>query len=663
MLEKANMVPDTGKTVAKRQFSEYAAWLQKGGIAPIGAVRIVSRGDVGEVALSELREGLMRLYGESVLDGSPSRDIELEVLPELGGGAYRLSAMNGNLSVAGGDGAGVLYGALRALLLLAAGEDFGSINEESKPAVARRVINHWDNVDGSVERGYSGKSIFFKNDTLEYDPERIRDYARLLATVGINVVVINNVNVSKGASRLISTELLPKVAKLAEIFRAYHIQIALSVHFESPIMLGGLDTADPLDPAVVSWWNAQTSEVYRHIPDFSGFLVKADSEFNGGPSAIGRSQAEGANMLARAVAPYGGVVYWRCFIYDCVQDWRDTAIDRPKAPYDLFKTLDGGFDSNVILQVKNGPSDFQVREPLSPLLGGMENTREALELQITQEYTGQQIDIYNWAVQWQEILESQVDEGVRLQDIIGGKIDTVAAVSNVGDDNNWTGNTLAQLNLYAYGRLAWNPYLKAEDITREWVRLTFSSDKELVDSVTDILMRSRSVFEKYNAPLGLCWMVNIGHHYGPSPEGYEFMNWGTYHRADLHAIGVDRTSKGTGFTKQYPDALERLYDDPETCPEDLLLYFHRLAYSYRLKSGKTLLQYIYDTHFEGVEDVKGFIQQWDALRTLLPDTTYHSVRKRLQMQLKNAEEWRDVINTYFHRKTGIPDDKGRRIYT
>lgn len=643
-------------------YSEYAAWLQKREAAPFDAVRVVADDGVEEVALTELCAGLIRLYGESAINGAAGRTVKLALAPDLGDGAYRLTAQPDGLTIFGGGGAGVLYGVFRTLILLGSGTEPESVQEEGKPAVARRTLNHWDNIDGSIERGYAGKSIFFRDGMLAYDPDRIRDYARLLASVGVNVVAINNVNVTKGSARLIGAELLPKVAELAGIFRRYHIQIAISVHFESPVMLGGLDSYDPLNPAVASWWNEQTDEIYRHIPDFSGYLVKADSEFHGGPNAIGRSQAEGANMLARAVAKHGGVVYWRCFIYDCVQDWRNTKIDRPKAPYEMFKKLDGSFDSNVILQVKNGPSDFQVREPLSPLLGHMDATREALELQITQEYTGQQIDLYNLAVQWQEIMELEVDANVRLQDVIGGKIDTVAAVSNVGDNRNWTGNTLSQLNLYAYGRLAWNPYLKAEDITREWARLTFGTKGDAAEAVTDMLMRSRAVYESYTSPLGLCWMVNVHHHYGPSPEGYEFMKWGTYHRADLHAVGVDRTAKGTGFTKQYPDVLAKRYDDLATCPEELVLYFHRLPYTHRLKSGKTLLQHIYDTHFEGAEEVKGFIRRWEELQPQLPASVYASVRERLQMQLQNAEEWRDVINTYFHRKTGVPDEKGRHIY-
>jgi alpha-glucuronidase len=314
------------------------------------------------------------------------------------------------------------------------------------------------------------------------------------------------------------------------------------------------------------------------VPDFGGFLVKADSEFRGGPASMGRTQADGANVIARAVAPYGGTVYWRCFIYDCRQDWRDTKTDRPKAAYDTFMPLDGTFEANVVLQVKYGPSDFQVREPLSPLLGAMSATRQALEFQIAQEYTGQQVDLFALAVQWEEAFASPVSGTKPLRDLMGGRIDTVAGGSNVGDAPNWTGHTLAQANLYAFGRMAWNPALTARKVTEEWIRLTFGNDPVLLGELGRMMLASRNVYEQYNAPLGIGWMVSVSDHYGPSVDGYEYMRWGTYHRADHLAIGVDRTKNGTGFTAQYRPDVAALYDDPKTCPEELLLFFHRLPY-------------------------------------------------------------------------------------
>ena len=610
-------------------YKEYNAWLQPCNRIIGYPLRLDASPEVPAIAREECTAGMERLFGGNVWQPAAQTVVSLTINRSLARESYRLSHGKDRISVEGADESGVLYGVFGLLRELAAGKLPEELALESAPAVPRRIINHWDRIDGHVERGYSGNSIFFKDNQLSFDPVRIRDYARLLASVGINVIAINNVNVNENSARLIANGMLTQAGELADIFRPYGVRIAISVHFESPVMLGGLATADPLDERVLAWWKAQTAEIYRVIPDLSGFLVKADSEFRGGPASLGRTQADGANMLARALAPYGGVVYWRCFIYNCLQDWRDTRTDRPKAAYDLFKPQDGSFGDNVILQVKNGPSDFQVREPNSPLLGAMKHTREALELQITQEYTGQQIDIFNLAVQWEEVFSFPVDKNRVLRDLVGKEIEAVAGVSNVGDDDNWTGHTLAQVNLYAFGRLAWDPGLTAKDITTEWVRLTFGTRPDVVGKLTDIMMRSRSVYEKYNAPLGLGWMVNVHLHYGPSPEGYEFMRWGTYHRANHAAIGVDRTSRGTGYTTQYDPYLTELFDNIGTCPEEMLLYFYRLPYTYTLKNGKTLLQHIYDTHFEGVEDVKGFIALWDSLEGQLPEATFASVRARL----------------------------------
>lgn len=642
-------------------YQEYDAWLQRGGAYSLQPVRL-SGPESAVFPMEELRTGLKRLFGGAVLSRDASFVFEFAqdggMMPE----AYALAGSKDRLVIRATDGSGMLYGVYALLMRLAVGERPAQIHCESAPAVTRRVLNHWDNMDGSVERGYSGKSLFFRNGRLCYSEERIRDYARLLASVGINRIAINNVNVGEQSARLITGEMLPDVARLAGIFRPFGIRLLLSVHFESPVLLGDLETADPLDPRVESWWQAAAERVYGLIPDFDGFLVKADSEFRGGPAALGRTQADGANVIARAVAPYGGTVYWRCFIYNCMQDWRDTATDRPKAAYETFMPLDGAFLDNVVLQIKYGPSDFQVREPNSPLLGAMAHTRQAMELQITQEYTGQQIDLYALAVQWEEILHAPVSNSVLTCDLLGGRIDTVVGVSNAGDDENWTGHTLAQANLYAFGRMAWDPGLTALQATEEWIKLTFGCDPTLVDKLSRMMLDSRRVYEKYNAPLGIGWMVSVGNHYGPSVDGYEYMKWGTYHRADQRAIGVDRTDKGTGLTAQYHPSLAAMYNGRNTCPEELLLFFHRVEYGYRLKSGKTLIQYIYDTHFEGAEEVRGFIDTWDSLQEFLPPAAYTSVSEKLQKQLQNAREWRDVVNTYFYRKTGIPDDQERRIY-
>ncbi len=601
-------------------------------------------------------------YSESRawLQSDISSDIRYETDTSLPPEGFRLSGGSGAYTVVSADEAGRMYGSYALQAKLSLGET--DVSLESAPAVSERILNHWDNITGVVERGYSGASLFFKDGALAYDPERMRFYARLLASVGVNRICFNNVNVTPGSAKLITGELLPSLSKLAAIFRPFHIRVIIAVDFNSPVLLGGLPTSDPLDGSIAAWWQSAADAVYKEIPDLAGFLVKADSEFRNGPAALGRTQADGANVIARALEAHGGKVYWRCFVYNCEQDWRDGVTDRPKAAYDHFFPLDGEFDRNVVLQVKHGPSDFQVREPNSPLLGAMKHTSQAVELQITQEYTGQQIDLYALAVQWEEIFAAPVSDTRLTRDLIGSEVTAVAAVANTGSGENWTGHTLAQANLYAFGRFAWDPSVSAQDVLNDWIGLTFGTDPALREPLLRMMLSSRGVYEKYNAPLGVCWMVNIHHHYGPSPEGYEFSKWGTYHRASRTAIGVDRTENGTGYTAQYHPALNKLYSDPKTCPEEMLLYFHRLPYDFVLKSGKTLLQHIYDTHFEGVRDVEGFIKTWDALKPLLPEGAYRSVAARLQWQLLNAREWRDVINTYFFRLTGIPDEKGRTIY-
>lgn len=644
----------------KFSFCEYDAWLQPGAAKNILPVRLKGPEDAVFV-MEECRLGLKRLFGEGILSEDAAFLLELLTDDTMKPEAYRLIGSKDGLTIRAADQSGLLYGVYALLMRLRAGEEPAMISAQSAPAVRRRVLNHWDNMSGTVERGYSGNSLFFKDGCLCYDQVRIRDYARLLASVGINEIAVNNVNVTEQSARLVTEEMLPKVAELAGIFRPFMIRLILSVHFEGPVITGHLPTADPMDEKVQAWWRETADTVYRYIPDLAGFLVKADSEFRDGPAAFGRTQADGANVIARALAPYQGTVYWRCFVYNCNQDWRDTKTDRPKAAYEHFYPLDGGFLNNAVLQIKFGPTDFQVREPNSPLLGAMAKTRQAIEFQITQEYTGQQIDLYALAVQWEEVFKTPVSDTRLTGSLIGREVDTVAAVSNAGSDPNWTGHTLAQANLYAFGRMAWDPSLSARQVTREWVVQTLGNNPEVLDKLTGMMLSSRGVYEKYNAPLGIGWMVTVGKHYGPSVDGYEYMKWGTYHRADHKALGVDRTKTGTGFTAQYHPWLDKLYSDKSTCPEELMLFFHRLPYTYRLKSGKTLIQHIYDTHFEGAKDVQGFIQTWESLKEFLPPGMYESVLARLYRQLENAVEWRDVVNTYFYRKTGIRDEKGRHI--
>lgn len=517
-----------------------------------------------------------------------------------------------------------------------------------------------------------GNRFFYADHEITTDHERVRDYARLLASTGINAIAINNVNVHQFETMFLTARYLPAIAELAAIFRAYGIKLFLSINYASPIEIGGLTTADPLDSDVRQWWKEKAAEVYAAIPDFGGFLVKADSENRPGPFSYGRDHADGSNMLAEALLPYGGIVIWRCFVYNCKQDWRDRATDRARAAYDHFKPLDGRFMDNVILQVKNGPMDFQVREGVSPLFGAMEKTNLMIEFQITQEYTGQQRHLCYLVPQWKEVLDFETyaqGEGSTVKRVVDGSLygnrhSGFAAVSNIGGDANWTGHLLAQANLYGYGRLAWNPELPAEQIAEEWIQQVFGAgNKKLVQTILGMLMASWSIYESYTSPLGVGWMVNPDHHYGPNVDGYEYSKWGTYHFADLHGIGVDRTMKtGTGYTGQYQGPNVELYESVATCPDELLLFFHHVPYTHVLHSGKTVIQHIYDTHFEGVERAEQLKEAWASLNEGMDPSLFAQVADRLAEQAIHAREWRDIINTYFYRKSGIPDTRGRTIY-
>jgi alpha-glucuronidase len=565
---------------------------------------------------------------------------------------------------------GILYGSFDLIRRLAQGDTIRNLDINQKPKNNFRIINHWDNIDGSIERGYSGNSYFFEKDEIIFD-ERTRDYARLMASIGINATVINNVNVRGAASELVTDRYLDKLKAMADLFEGYGIKIYLCANFAAPIEVGGLPVSDPLNKDVEEWWKTCIKRVYEYIPNFGGFMIKADSEGRPGPFTYGRTHADGANLLGRALKPYGGTLIWRCFVYNCLQDWRDYKTDRARAAYDNFIELDGKFEDNVILQIKDGPMDFQVREPVSPLLGGLKNTNMIIELQAAQEYTGQQRDVCYLIPKWKEMLDFETyskKEGSSIADIVSGRTFNqikcgMAAVSNTGNDFNWTGHDLVASNLYGFGRLSWDTELKSEDIAKEWIKQTFSHDEKVTSTIFDILMKSWLVYEKYTSPLGIGWMVNPNNHYGPNVDGYEYDRWGTYHRADRNGMGVDRTvEKGTGFSGQYNEPNASMYEKVETCPEELLLFFHHIRYDYILKSGKTLIQHIYDTHFEGVEEVKNMMRSWEELKGRIPEDVHQRVSDRFDMQLENAVEWRDRVNTYFYRKSGVKDEKGRRVY-
>ncbi len=563
----------------------------------------------------------------------------------------------------------VLQGVFAFLRMTALDNLFEKMPYYCIPSMPLRMMNHWDDMDGSIERGYSGRSFFYDDYKILYN-DRTEMYARLMASIGINAIVINNVNVHEKETYLITDVYLKQVKQYTDLFARYGIQLFMSVNFAAPMELSDIPVSDPLDPQVIAWWEKAVAHVYEVIPNFGGFLVKADSEGRPGPFTYGRTHADGANMLAKVLKPYGGTVVWRCFVYNCGQDWRDKKTDRARAAYDHFMELDGTFDDNVILQIKNGPMDFQVREPVSPLFGGLKKTNMMLEVQIAQEYTGQQIDLCYLIPMWKEILAFDTygeGEGTTVEKVVSGHAYNqihcgMAGVINTGDDENWTGNDLAAANLYGFGRLAMDTTLTAEEIAEEWSRLSLADDKGVTDVVVPMLCGSWATYEKYNAPLGIGWMVTPHYHYGPDVDGYEYDRWGTYHRADLHGIGVDRTMEGTGYVSQYNEPWRSIYADTEKCPEELLLFFHHIPYTYMLKTGKTLIQHIYDTHFEGVEEVEAMQKAWQGLKGKVPDRAFDCVAERFERQLVNAKEWRDRVNTYFYRKCGIADEKNRKIY-
>lgn len=624
-------------------------------------------------ALAELQKGIKGMLNQDAEISFEASDEKtgfcLCKSAAIASEGYLLEEKDGVLRLEAGEEKGLLYGVFEVIRQIAMERTLAGIRLSATPDNPLRMYNHWDNMDGSIERGYSGKSFFFENNEVIVN-ERTVDYCRLVASIGINAVVINNVNVVGPATYLITDRYWDKIKEMADIFEGYGIKMFLSLNFASAIELGGPKSADPLDKEVIQWWEKKIAEVYKVIPNLGGFLVKADSEGRPGPFTYGRTQADGANMLADIIKPYGGIIIWRCFVYNCQQDWRDYKTDRARAAYDNFIEMDGDYHDNVILQIKNGPMDFQIREPISPLLGGLKKTNQMLEVQVAQEYTGHQIDVCYLIPLFKEVLEFKTycaSEHTRVADIISGKTlgnknTGFAAVVNTGNDKNWTGNDMAGANFYGFGRLAYNTSLSAEEIAEEWIRLALSNEEEVVDKVLKILVGSRATYEKYTCPLGIGWMVTPHVHYGPSIDGYEYSRWGTYHRADHLGLGVDRSHDGTGYALQYNEPNASMYDNIETCPEELLLFFHHVPYTYRLKSGKTLIQHIYDTHFEGVEEVEEMMNSWATLKDKVSEEIFEVVTERFNRQLTNAKEWRDQVNTYFYRKSGIADEKGRKIY-
>ena len=539
-------------------------------------------------------------------------------------------------------------------------------NEEGSPSSPIRWVNQWDNFDGTIERGYAGRSIFFDNGHVRADLARVSEYGRLLASIGINGCTPNNVNSNL---RTLDHAMLVELAHIADALRPWGVRMSLSVDLSSPQVVGGLSTFDPLDPQVAVWWQAKVDEIYKLIPDFAGVVIKADSEGRVGPSKYGRTPAEAANTVARALKPHGGVVLYRGFVYNNHLDWNDLKADRARAGYDNFKALDGKFEPNVVIQIKHGPIDFQVREPVSPLFSALQHTSQAIELQTTQEYTGQQRHMVFLIPMWKTALDTdlrvngrrtpveEIVEGKSFQQPLGGFVSVV----NVGLDANWMHHPMAMANLYGYGKLAWNPDLSSEDIIDSWTRLTFGNNPKVVSTIDKLQLESWHAYEQYTGPLGIGTLTNIlGIHYGPGIESAERNGWGQWFRGDSKGIGMDRTTAtGTGYIGQYPPELAATYESLKTCPDELLLFMHHVAYDYVLHSGKTVAQHVYDSHYEGAATAATFAPTWATLQGLVDDDIYNETLALFQYQAGHAVVWRDSVSEWFQNISGIPDKLGR----
>lgn len=625
------------------------------------------------IARQELQQGWQGKAGASVV-------LTIKNDKAIKGDGFRLSAVG----ITADTELGILYGVYELLRRQQTGE---TVNDEIvNPSYEIRILNHWDNLNGSIERGYAGPSIFWRkeNPFVVTDSDRViwRQYARANASIGINSAVLNNVNASQ---LILSADYLTRVKAIAEILRPYGVKTYLSIKFTSPALLGGLKTSDPMDPEVINWWRVKAKEIYSLIPDFGGFLVKASSEGQPGPQDYGRTHADGANMLADALKPYGGIIMWRAFVYS------PNDKDRAKQAYNEFVPLDGKFRDNVIIQVKNGPIDFQPREPFSPLFGAMKKTPVMPEFQITQEYLGHSKHLVFLSTMWEECLQSdtyQQGKGSTVSRCTDGSIypqkhTAIAGVANIGLDTNWCGHDFAQANWYAFGRLAWNNQLKSEQIAHEWIRMTFYADslqsnnenvaadwnQNFLIPIKQMMLDSREAAVNYMMPLGLHHIFSMMQdHYGPGPwfaPPRMRPDWTPpyYHQADSNGIGFDRTKKGTDAVEQYHDPLASAFNDVSTCPEIYLLWFHHLAWNYKMKSGKSLWDEICYHYDRGVQQVRGFQKTWDKVKPYVDKERFTNVQRKLRTQTINAVVWKDACLLYFQQfsRMPIPDDIERPV--
>ena len=572
--------------------------------------------------------------------GAPVR-LVIQKDKQLQAEGFRIRHEDNKITLTSPTETGLLYAAYHLLRMQETGQNVVEAQTTENPAYNLRILNHWDNMDRTVERGYAGQSLWNWEELPNTLSDRYKEYARANASIGINGTVLNNVNASP---KILSAEYLQKVKALADIFRPYGLRVYLSVNFASPMALDSLSTADPLDKEVIRWWKNKVKEIYRIIPDFGGFLVKANSEGQPGPCDFGRTHAEGANMLADALKPYKGIVMWRAFVYS------PSDADRAKQAYLEFEPLDGQFRNNVIVQVKNGPIDFQPREPYSPLFGAMQHTPLMAEFQVTQEYLGHSNHLAYLAPRWKEFFDF----------VAPASLKAVAGVANIGTDANWCGHTFAQANWYAFGRLAWQPSLSSGNIADEWLKQTFGSQPSDINAqLKKMMLDSHEAVVNYMMPLGLHHIFAWGHHYGPEPwcsiPGAR-PDWlpSYYHRADKQGIGFDRSSKGSNAVAQYPETLAKQYDNIDTCPEEYLLWFHHVPWSHRMKSGRSLWDELCHHYDNGVRQVRDFQKIWDAAEKYIDAERFHEVQSKLKIQARDAVWWKDACLLYFQEFSGMP---------
>ncbi|KAK0356370.1 hypothetical protein LTR94_005062 [Friedmanniomyces endolithicus] len=660
----------------------YDLWLRNAPADAAAAQQIGAnaRSIVGEasptltIARRELQRGIAGLTGATVpltatvqqgailLQSAAQQDKPSVPTDGLGADGYAIRTMTvaGKpvTVIAGATDVGVLHGAYAWLRLARTGAALDRIDMRSAPRIGLRLLNHWDNLDGTVERGYAGQSIWDWWRLPDYKGPRYTDYARANASLGINGTVLNNVNAKSDS---LTAAYIAKAAALADLFRPYGIKVYLSVKWTAPMELDGLKSADPLDPAVAAWWKAKADEIYKAIPDFGGFLVKANSEGQPGPQDYKRTHADGANMLAAAVKPHGGIVMWRAFVYA-----HDNPDDRAKQAYSDFKPLDGQFADNVIVQVKNGAIDFQPREPFHPLFGAMPKTPLMMEFQITKEYLGQSTHLTYLGTLFEETLKSDTlakGKGSTVAKVINGsleghKLTGIAGVANIGVDRDWSGSIFNQADWYAFGRMAWDTDLTAEAVAREWAAQTFSPDPRVVTPIVAMMMGSREAAVDYMTPLGLAHIMGTGHHYGPAPWVSELARpeWNPvyYHKADRQGIGFDRTRTGSNATGQYAPALAKQLDNPKTTPERDLLWFHHLPWDYRLASGETLWDGLIHHYDRGIETVAAMQRDWAKLKPQVDAERFAQVETFLAIQHREAQWWRDACIAYFQSVSGRP---------